>query len=91
MILDLRQMEGVLCLAQMPASDGWGDVKEWEGKFHLTDEGVLLQPYTGGYDGVRPWEGESGVLFRWSRLVPGVPEQSPVSFTFGYTNGTESS
>lgn len=87
MILNLQQLEGVPCLAEMPASDGWGDVKEWEGPFHLTPEGVLLRPYTGGYDGRWWWREDVGVLFRWSRLVPGVPEQSPVSFTFGYANG----
>jgi hypothetical protein len=83
-ILDLRQLEGVTCLAEMAASDGWGDVKQWEGKFHLTDEGILLQPYIGGYDGNRWWRADAGVLFRWPRLADGVPEQSPVSFTFGY-------
>lgn len=90
MILDLRQLEGVSCLAEMPASDGWGDVKEWEGKFHLTAEGVLIQPSLGGYDGKRWWREDVGVLFRWPRLVPGVPEQAPVSFTFGYASGEAS-
>lgn len=91
MILDLRMLEGVPCLAEMPASGGWGDVKEWEGPFRLIDEGVLIQPYTGGYDGKRWWRDDAGVLFRWARLVPGVPEQSPVLFSFGYANGEESS
>lgn len=86
---NLKALEGVTCLAEMPASDGWGDVKEFEGPFHLTDEGVLLQPYRGGYDGDRPWAFEGGVLFRWPRMVDGAPEQSIVSFTFGYANGKE--
>jgi hypothetical protein len=90
MIFELPQ-EGTPCLAQMPASDGWGDVKEWEGPFHLTPEGVLIQPSLGGYDGERWWRDEAGVLFRWSRLVPGVPEQTPVSFTFGYQSAEGSS
>jgi hypothetical protein len=83
---NLKALEGVPCLAEMASSDEWGAVKEWEGPFHLTDEGVLLQPYRGGYDGDRPWVFDGGVLFRWPRMVAGAPEQFVVSFTFGYAN-----
>lgn len=84
MILNLRQLEGVPCLAQMTVDSEWGTVKEFEGPFHLTGEGVLIQPYRGGYDGDRPWAFDGGVLFRWPRMVAGMPEQAVVSFTFGY-------
>jgi hypothetical protein len=84
---NLKALEGVPCLAEMPTSDGWGDTKEFEGPFHLTPEGILLQPYRGGYDGTRPLEFDGGVLFRWPRMVAGAPEQSVVSFTFGHENG----
>jgi hypothetical protein len=83
-ILNLKALEGVPCLAQMTVDSEWGSVKQWEGPFRLTDEGVLIPHYKGGYDGVRPWEGESGVLFRWARIVPGVPSESLVSFSFGF-------
>lgn len=84
MILNLKALEGVPCLAEMVVNDEWGHIKEWEGPFRLTDEGVLLQPHRGGYDGRRSWEFTGGVLFRWARMVRGVPSESVVSFSFGF-------
>jgi hypothetical protein len=82
MMLTLRMLEGLNCVAEMPTGDRWGRMKQWEGPFRLTPDGIVIDHFLGGYDGVRMLKGTGGILFIWPRLASGVPTRSQVVFHF---------